>query len=87
MHIERSDAHGQPRIVVTDDGLTMLEALAADGAPQSVGASTLGISELWVGEGTDLRAAPDAKAPLVKRYAMPEDEPATTQTYFSSAVG
>ena len=36
--------HGQPRIVVTPDGLTMLEALAADGAPQSVGASTLGIS-------------------------------------------
>src|SRR6266700_5474639 len=36
--------HGQPRIVVTPAGLIMLEALAADGAPQSMGASTLGIS-------------------------------------------
>jgi hypothetical protein len=42
-------------------------------------ASTLGISELWVGEGTDLRAAPADGAPLVKRYATPEEEPAKTR--------
>jgi hypothetical protein len=42
-------------------------------------ASTLGISELWVGEGSDLRAAPDAHAPLVKRYATYEQEPAKTR--------
>jgi len=41
---EHNGAPGAPRLVVTAAGLTVLEALAADGAPQSIGASTLGIS-------------------------------------------
>jgi hypothetical protein len=41
-----------------------------------VHASRLGISELQVGEGTVLRAAPTADADVVRRIATPDDEPA-----------